>query len=88
MKAYQGQHPKACFARIFVRTKNMAMENQYCRVGAVTPMSNEQLTINLLEYRYQNFMDKASDIKYANTRLGEFFEHKARKIKKILDTLV
>lgn len=66
----------------------MTMENQYCRVGAITPISNDQLAITLLEYQYQNFMDKASDIKYANTRLGEFFENKAQQIKKILENLV
>lgn len=42
----------------------------------------------LLEYQYQNFLEKATDIKYANTRLGEFFENKARQIKKILESLV
>lgn len=66
----------------------MSMENQYCRVGSITPMRNERLTISLLEYQYQSFMEKASDIKYANTRLGEFFENKARQIKKILESLV
>jgi putative alpha-1,2-mannosidase len=64
------------------------MENQYCRVGAITPMSNERLAVTLLEYQYQNFMEKATDIKYANTRLGEFFENKAQQIKKILESLV
>lgn len=64
------------------------MENQYCRVGTVTPISNERNVITLLEYQYQNFMEKATDIKYANTRLGEFFENKARQIKKILENLV
>ena len=66
----------------------MTMENQYCRVGSITPMRNERLTVSLLEYQYQSFMEKASDIKYANTRLGEFFENKARQIKKILESLV
>ncbi len=64
------------------------MENQYCRVGTITPMSNERLAVTLLEYQYQNFMDKATDIKYANTRLGEFFENKAQQMKKILENLV
>lgn len=64
------------------------MENQYCRVGTVTPISNERSVIMLLEYQYQNFLEKATDIKYANTRLGEFFENKARQIKKILESLV
>jgi putative alpha-1,2-mannosidase len=64
------------------------MENQYCRVGTITPMSNERLAVTLLEYQYQNFMEKASDIKNANTALGEFFENKAQQFKKILENLV
>lgn len=64
------------------------MENQYCRVGTITPISNERMTVSLLEYQYQNFMEKASDMKYANTRLAEFFENKARQIKNILENLV
>jgi hypothetical protein len=64
------------------------MENQYCRVGSITPMSNERLTVSLLEYQYQNFMEKASDLKNVNTGLGDFFENKAQQIKRILETLV
>ena len=64
------------------------MENQYCRVGTITPISGEHLTVSLLEYQYQSFLEKASDIKYANTRLGEFFENKAQQIKRILESLV
>ena len=62
------------------------MENQYCKVGAVTPMSNGSQAIHLLEYRYQNFMERASNINDA--QLVEFFEGKAQKIKKILENLV
>ena len=64
------------------------MENQYCRVGTIKPMSNERLAVTLLEYQYQNFMDKATDIKNVNTALGEFFENKAQQFKKILENLV
>lgn len=64
------------------------MENQYCKVGAITPISNGELMVSLLESQYQNFLAKATDIKYVDTRLGEFFEHKAQQIKKILDSLV
>jgi len=64
------------------------MENQYCKVGTITPISNEHAAITLLEYRYQYFMEKAADIRYANTRLGEFFENKAKQFKKILEELV
>lgn len=64
------------------------MENQYCKVGAVTPITNGSKAIAILEYQYQNFMEKASDMKYADAALREFFEQKAIKIGKILDKLV
>ena len=63
------------------------MQNQYCKVGSVKPMTNEEQSVALLEYLYQNFVDKANNIKYANTRLGEFFESKAQKIEKLLNEL-
>ncbi len=62
------------------------MENQYCKVGAVTPLTSNRQTINLLEYQYQNFMHKASNINDA--KLVEFFESKAQKVQKILENLV
>ncbi len=62
------------------------MEKQYCRVGAVTPMSNGRQAVHLLEYQYQNFMERASNINDA--KLVEYFEVKAQKIKKILENLV
>ena len=64
------------------------MEKQYCKVGSVTPMTTGRQAIALLEYQYQCFMDKASNIKYSNTKLGEFFELKAQKIQKMLEELV
>jgi hypothetical protein len=63
------------------------MENQYCKVGEVKPLNNEAQSVVLLEYLYQNFMEKASNIQYANTKLGEFFESKAKKIQKLLKKL-
>ncbi|MFS4467284.1 hypothetical protein [Maribacter sp. 2210JD10-5] len=64
------------------------MEKQYCKVGTVTPMAANADAITVLEYQYQNFLDKASNIKYSNTQLGEFFELKAQKLKKALENLV
>ena len=64
------------------------MENQYCKVGTVTPIDQGRQAIALLEFQYQNFMEKAANIEYADTRLGEFFELKAIKIKKMLEKLV
>jgi len=62
------------------------MEKQYCKVGAVTPMSSGRQAVHLLEYQYQNFMDRASSINDA--KLVEYFEGKAQKIKKVLENLV
>lgn len=62
------------------------MENQYCKVGTVTPMTSGRQAIHLLEYQYQNFLDKASTINDA--KLVEFFESKAQKVQKILENLV
>jgi len=62
------------------------MENQYCKVGAVTPMTVSSQTVHLLEFQYQNFMQKASNIN--DVKLVEFFESKAQKVQKILENLV
>ncbi len=64
------------------------MNNQYCRVGAVTPITSEQHSIAVLEYMHQNFLEKASKLNGTDSRLLEFFENKARKIKRILEDLV
>lgn len=64
------------------------MEKQHCKVGTVTPIAAQPNAITMLEYQYQNFMDKASNIQYSNTKLGEFFELKARKIQKTIEELV
>lgn len=64
------------------------MEKQYCKVGTVTHIAGKADAITMLEYQYQNFMDKASNIQYSNTKLGEFFELKAQKIQKALEDLV
>ena len=88
MNTHLYQHPKPCFARIFVRTKKKAMENQYCKVGTVTPIDQGRQAIALLEFRYQSFMEKAANMEYADARLREFFELKALKIRKLLENLV
>lgn len=64
------------------------MKNQYCKVGTVTPIPSGSNAITLLEYQYQSFMEKATNMQYSNTKLGEFFELKAIKIKKTLEGLV
>ncbi len=64
------------------------MENQYCRVGAVKPITNGAQAITILEYRYQMFLEKASSIGKMDQRLADFFESKANGIKKILESLI
>ncbi|MBC6998228.1 hypothetical protein [Cytophaga sp. FL35] len=64
------------------------MENQYCKVGQVTPIEANRNVINLLEYQYQNFMEKASNLEYTDAKLIEFFEQKAQKIQKLLENMV
>ncbi|MFC4094474.1 hypothetical protein [Euzebyella saccharophila] len=64
------------------------MENQYCKVGQVTPIEANRNAINLLEYQYQNFIEKASNLEYTDAKLIEFFEQKAQKIQKLLENMV
>lgn len=64
------------------------MENQYCKVGTITPIPSGINAIALLEYQYKSFMEKATNIQYSNTKLGEFFELKAIKVKKTLEGLI
>ncbi|AYN68801.1 hypothetical protein D1013_16145 [Euzebyella marina] len=64
------------------------MENQYCKVGQVTPIEANRNAISLLEYQYQNFLEKASNLEYTDAKLVEFFEQKAQKIKKVLENMM
>ncbi|MGB3152610.1 MAG: hypothetical protein WBB27_18285 [Maribacter sp.] len=64
------------------------MEKQYCKVGSVKSIAANADTITMLEYQYQNFLDKATNMQYSDTRLGEFFEQKAEKLKRLLEGLV
>ncbi|PWL38208.1 hypothetical protein DKG77_07975 [Flagellimonas aquimarina] len=63
------------------------MKNQYCRVGAVTPITSGNQAVSILEFRYQSFIEKAADATYMDTNLGEFFKKKAQGIKKVLENL-
>ncbi|MGB5319926.1 hypothetical protein [Eudoraea sp.] len=64
------------------------MNNQYCKVGSITPITQTQQAFSLMEYQYQNFLSKASDLKYTDDKLAAFFELKARKLKKLLENFV
>jgi len=62
------------------------MEKQYCKVGTVTSITGGRQAIAMLEYQYQNFLEKAK-LDYTDARLAEFFEQKAEKLKKVLERL-
>ena len=64
------------------------MENQYCRVGAVTPITSGNHAVAILEHRYQHFLEKASSIGGMDAKLADFFESKARNIKNTLESLI
>ncbi len=64
------------------------MEKQYCKVGTVTPMTSGRQAVAMLEYQYQNFLDKAANMDYSDAKLREYFEQKAQKLNKVLESLV
>ncbi|GMN07340.1 hypothetical protein MTsPCn5_27290 [Croceitalea sp. MTPC5] len=64
------------------------MENQYCRVGSVKPITSGNQAIAVLEYRYQHFLEKASNMGNIDSRLADFFESKAQSIKRTLENLI
>ena len=61
------------------------MKNQNCRIGAVTPITQGSHAISILEYQYHLFVEKAKSS--LDSRLVDFFEAKAKSVKKILDEL-
>jgi hypothetical protein len=63
------------------------MEKQYCKIGEVKSLNNKEQSAVLVEYLYQNPMDKAGNIQKANTKLKEFVGSKAQKIQKLLKEL-
>jgi len=64
------------------------MENQNCKVGATTHITSGSHAPDRVESFYNSFATLASDTQYAGTQLGEFFDRKARSLKKILEELV
>ena len=64
------------------------MENQHCKVGAVTPITSGAHAVAVLEHRYQTFLEKAANLSGIDTRLGDFFEAKAKSLKKALESVV
>ncbi len=64
------------------------MKNQYCKVGSTTPITSGSHAVAILEYRYQNFMEMATNEENIDAKLVEFFESKALQIKRILEDLI
>ncbi len=61
------------------------MKQQYCRVGKMTPITQGSHAANTLEYRYQNFLEKAAT--GIDAKLSDFFESKIKSLKKVLEEL-
>lgn len=64
------------------------MENQYCRVGATTPVFSGEYGVKWLENQYIHFARKAAEAKQGETPLSDFFEHKARQLQRMLQNLL
>ncbi|WP_297762068.1 hypothetical protein [uncultured Muriicola sp.] len=64
------------------------MENQNCKVGATTHITSGSHASDRVESFYNSFATMASDTQYVGTQMGEFFDRKARSLKKILEELV
>lgn len=63
------------------------MNNQYCKVGTVTPITGLSHATSVLEVMHNNFMEKAASVSSKDSQLGEFFKRKAQGIKKVLESL-
>ncbi|GGG50313.1 hypothetical protein GCM10011414_19990 [Croceivirga lutea] len=61
------------------------MNNQNCRIGAVTPVEQLNEAVTALEYHYHGFVEKAAST--LDSRLADFFEGKANSFKKLLDQM-
>lgn len=63
------------------------MNNQFCKVGAVTPITSVSQAASVLEVMYDHFMEKAANVSGKDNQLAEFFKRKAQSLKKVLDNL-
>ncbi|MBR9855321.1 MAG: hypothetical protein GYB37_12220 [Algicola sp.] len=63
------------------------MNNQYCKVGTVTPITGLSQAASVLEIMHNNFIEKAASVSGKDSQLGEFFRSKAQSIKKVLESL-
>ncbi|WP_293294175.1 hypothetical protein [Allomuricauda sp.] len=63
------------------------MNNQYCKVGTVTPITGLSQAASVLEVMHNNFIEKAASVSGKDSQLGDFFRNKALSIKKVLESL-
>ncbi|MEN1785308.1 MAG: hypothetical protein AAGF77_09230 [Bacteroidota bacterium] len=63
------------------------MNNQYCKIGTVKPITSGSSALAALEHRYQRFVEMAAQASDIDAQLREFFEAKASQFKKILESL-
>lgn len=61
------------------------MKPQFCKVGRMTPITQGNHALDNLEYMYRNFSDRAK--KSLDSRLVDFFEGKAKALKKLIEEL-
>jgi len=64
------------------------MNNQYCKIGSVKPITSGNSAIAVLEHRYYRFLEKLSNPSVMDSKLNDFFEAKAKGLKKAMETLV
>lgn len=64
------------------------MNNQYCKIGSVKPITSGNSAIAVLEHRYRLFLERAANPSGFDTKLSDFFEAKAKSLKKALESLV
>jgi len=64
------------------------MNNQYCKIGTVKPITSGHSAVAVLEHRYHRFLEKSTNASGIDTALTDFFEAKAKSLKKALESLV
>ena len=48
------------------------MNNQYCKVGTVTPITGLSQAASVLEVMHNNFIEKAASVSGKDSQLGPF----------------
>ncbi|MDG1572286.1 hypothetical protein OZ410_08165 [Robiginitalea sp. M366] len=64
------------------------MNQQFCKVGASHPLAEGRKGIALLQNQYRYFRERAAEVKTSNAQFGNFLELKARKVERLLNSLL